>query len=63
VAVIALPNDGSVALHESLGFKHAGTLERLGFKADEWRDVSFWQRLHGSADEAPDDIKPVSEVA
>lgn len=63
VAVIAMPNDGSVALHESLGFKHAGTLQRLGFKGDQWRDVSFWQRLHGTADEAPDDIKPVSEVA
>lgn len=63
VAVIALPNEASVALHESLGFEHAGTLQRLGFKADEWRDVSFWQRLHGDAAEAPGDIKPVSEVA
>jgi phosphinothricin acetyltransferase len=64
VAVIALPNTASVALHETLGFEHAGTLKRLGYKSDQWRDVSFWQRLHGPQDDtAPPDIKPVSEVA
>jgi phosphinothricin acetyltransferase len=61
VGVIALPNDASTALHESLGFEHVGTLKRLGFKRDAWRDVSFWERL--SDDEsAPAPIKPVSEV-
>jgi phosphinothricin acetyltransferase len=63
VAVIALPNEASVALHESLGYEHAGTLKQLGFKRDQWRDVSFWQRLHGDHDAAPAPIKPVSEVA
>ena len=63
VAVIALPNAASVALHESLGFTHAGTLQQLGFKHGEWRDVSFWQRLHGTPGEPPTKIKPVSEVA
>mgnify|MGYP001817735808 FL=1 len=63
VAIIALPNDASVALHQSLGFEHAGTLKRLGFKSGEWRDVSFWQRLHGPQDgDAPDPVKLVSEV-
>ena len=63
VAIIALPNEASVALHQSLGFEHAGTLKRLGFKAGEWRDVSFWQRLHGPQDGgAPEPVKPVSEV-
>jgi len=63
VAVIALPNTASVALHESFGFEHAGTLQRLGFKNGEWRDVSFWQRLHGPQDDsAPEEVKPVSDV-
>jgi len=62
VAVIALPNEASVALHESLGYEHVGTLKQLGFKNDAWRDVSFWQRLHGDHDAAPEPIKPVSEV-
>jgi L-amino acid N-acyltransferase YncA len=63
VAVIALPNEASVALHESLGFEHAGTLKQLGFKNGQWRDVSFWQRLHGQPGAAPGEVKPVSEVA
>lgn len=63
VAVIALPNPASVALHDSLGFEHAGTLQQLGFKNGQWRDVSFWQRLHGEPGAAPNEIKPVVEVA
>ena len=63
VAVIALPNDASVLLHESLGYELAGTLKGLGFKLDQWRDVSFWQINFGDPDTPPSDIKPVSEVA
>ena len=63
VAVIALPNDASVALHRSLGYELAGTLKNLGFKLDEWRDVSFWQINFGDPDTPPTDVKPVSEVA
>jgi phosphinothricin acetyltransferase len=63
VAVIALPNDASVALHQSLGFEHAGTLKNLGYKLGAWRDVSFWQRSLGETSTAPDPIKPVHEVA
>ena len=63
VAVIALPNEASVALHRMLGFDHAGTLTSLGFKHDEWRDVSFWERVTGDPSTPPGEIKPVSEVA
>jgi len=64
VAVIALPNEASVALHQSLGFELGGTLKRLGYKNGQWRDVSYWQRLHANADDsAPPPLKLVSEVA
>ena len=43
VAVIALPNPASVALHESLGFRRTGTLERIGFKHGRWIDDGVWQ--------------------
>jgi phosphinothricin acetyltransferase len=61
VAVIALPNEASVALHKALGYEHAGTLKQLGYKKDAWRDVSFWQLVNDD-DSAPDPIKPISEV-
>ncbi len=43
-AGIALPNEASVALHESLRFKPLGVYERVGFKHGAWRDVGWWQR-------------------
>jgi phosphinothricin acetyltransferase len=49
VALIALPNDASVALHESLGFEKRGHLERVGRKFDRWIDVGYWQRAFGDA--------------
>jgi phosphinothricin acetyltransferase len=44
IAAIALPNPVSIALHERLGFVPAGTYRGVGFKRDEWTDVSLWQR-------------------
>lgn len=43
VALVALPNAGSMALHERLGFTHAGTLHEVGRKFDRWIDVGYWQ--------------------
>jgi phosphinothricin acetyltransferase len=43
LAVIALPNDASVAFHEACGFESAGVYRRLGFKFGEWWDVGWWQ--------------------
>jgi len=46
-AGIALPNDASIALHESVGFAHLGTYRHVGFKLGAWRDVGWWQKqLH-----------------
>ncbi len=45
LSLIALPNDASVALHERLGFTHAGTFTEVGRKFDRWIDVGHWQLL------------------
>lgn len=42
---IALPNDGSVALHERLGFEKVAHFHQVGFKLDCWIDVGYWQLL------------------
>jgi phosphinothricin acetyltransferase len=42
---IALPNDGSVRLHERLGFVHTGTVREAGWKFGKWHDVGFWQLM------------------
>lgn len=38
-------NAGSIALHESLGFRRVGTLPQVGFKFGRWLDLSFYQLL------------------
>ncbi|HYE63200.1 MAG TPA: GNAT family N-acetyltransferase [Phycisphaerales bacterium] len=45
VAGIALPNEGSVKLHEACGFTHTGTFREVGRKFDQWHDVGFWQLM------------------
>lgn len=53
-AGITLPNHASVALHQSLGYRHIGTFSRIGFKLGAWHPVSWWHlELH------PLDLTPV----
>jgi phosphinothricin acetyltransferase len=57
VAGITLPNDGSVALHEALGFELVGVYRRIGWKAGAWRDVGWWQlELLPDADGPPPEV-------
>lgn len=43
-AGIALPNPGSVGLHEAVGFRYLGTFHRAGFKLGRWHDTGWWER-------------------
>lgn len=43
-AGIALPNAGSVGLHEAVGFQALGVYRNVGFKHGQWRDVGWWQK-------------------
>ena len=45
VAVVALPNPASEALHRRLGFVHVGTLREVGRKHGRWVDTALYQRL------------------
>ncbi len=42
LAGISLPNEPSIRLHEAFGFRHVGTLPRVGFKLGAWHDVGYW---------------------
>ena len=47
VALVALPNPGSVALHRAVGFEHVGTMREVGYKFDRWIDVAWYQKMLG----------------
>lgn len=56
-AGIGLPNEGSVALHESFGFVLVGIYRRIGFKHGAWRDVGWWQLDLAPADGPPAELR------
>jgi len=38
-------NGASIAMHEKLGFTHAGTIRQAGFKFGRWLDLAFYQLI------------------
>lgn len=46
---IALPNDASVALHESFGMQKVAHFKEVGFKFNRWIDVGYWELCASSA--------------
>jgi phosphinothricin acetyltransferase len=43
VAVIAVPNAASTAMHHAVGFEEIGTLTAAGYKLGRWQDTALWQ--------------------
>lgn len=48
IARIAGPNEASIRLHESAGFKHIGTMREVGRKFGELLDVQLMQKIYES---------------
>jgi L-amino acid N-acyltransferase YncA len=43
VAGIDAANEGSIRMHEKLGFKYSGTIKKAGYKFEKWLDLTFYQ--------------------
>ncbi|OOM15869.1 GNAT family N-acetyltransferase [Clostridium saccharobutylicum] len=43
VAGIDAANEGSIKMHENMGFKYSGTISKSGFKFGKWLDLAFYQ--------------------
>ena len=44
IAIISMPNDGSVALHLKLGYRMIGIMSETGHKLDRYWDVAMMER-------------------
>ncbi|MBY0278483.1 GNAT family N-acetyltransferase [Candidatus Binatia bacterium] len=62
IGVIALPNPGSVALHERCGFVTAGETPRVGWKFERWWGVGQWQKMLQNETHVPSEPLPVAEA-
>lgn len=61
-AGIALPNPGSVGLHEAVGYRPVGVYREVGFKAGAWHDVGWWQLALQPKTAAPPPPLPLDRV-
>ena len=43
VAGIDAANKNSIKMHEKMGFKFSGVIQKAGFKFDKWLDLAFYQ--------------------
>jgi phosphinothricin acetyltransferase len=62
-AGITLPNDPSVALHESVGFTVVGVFRDAGHKFASWHDVGWYERPIGADGAVPHEPIPLPELA
>jgi phosphinothricin acetyltransferase len=60
-ALIAQPNEASVALHESMGFRRVAYLPSPGFKLGRWHDVGWWWLTLGPPPESPAPLRPLRD--
>ena len=57
-AGITLPNEGSVGLHEALGFEPLGVYRNVGHKHGGWHDVAWWRLAIQDPPENPEPPTP-----
>ena len=62
VAGITLPNDPSIALHETLGFEAVGTFRDAGYKNGTWCDVGWWQLRLFTDEHGPRDAEELTAL-
>ena len=63
VGVIALPNEGSVRAHETLGFRKVGIFKNVGHKAGAWRNAGWWQLELRAPPKQPRAPRPIAQLA
>lgn len=56
-AGITIPNAASERLHERLGFRRYGVIERSGWKLGRWYDTSWWQKRLAGDDATPGELR------
>lgn len=62
IGVVALPNEGSIGLHEATGFRRAGVYREVGYKNGRWIDVGVWQCQLNRSTLPPIEPRAFSEV-
>ncbi len=62
-AGIALPNPGSIALHEAMGMMPVGIYRHVGYKLGAWHDVGWWEGALQVPPEPPAPPQPLTTLS
>jgi L-amino acid N-acyltransferase YncA len=62
-AGISLPNQASVALHESMGFEQVGVYRGVAYKLGRWCDAGWWQRRLRERQQTPQPPRDLAAIA
>ena len=60
--LVSVPNERSVALHESMGFEQTSYVSNMGFKLGRWYDVARYKKQIGAYDETPGPVRNIIDV-
>lgn len=60
--LVTTPNEASDRLHRSMGFFVAGVTHNVGFKAGQWRGVTYYEKALAPYDEAPPPLGSIRDV-
>jgi L-amino acid N-acyltransferase YncA len=61
-AGICLPNDSSVGIHESFGFKKIAHFNKVGYKFGQWHDVGWWELFLEQHKSEPSEPIPINQI-
>lgn len=57
-----VPNEKSMKFHEKFGFTYVGTYEKVGYKLEEWYDVTWMGKTITDYTQKPKPLKSMSEL-
>ncbi len=61
-AGVALPNEASCNLHQSVGFTPVGVYHAVGYKAGAWHDVMWFERPLRLPTQPPGELLPLTAL-
>jgi L-amino acid N-acyltransferase YncA len=61
-AGVTLPNQGSVGVHEAVGFTPLAVYPAVGYKFGKWHDVGWWQLELRPPTYGPPEPRPIAAV-
>lgn len=62
-AGICLPNEASVGIHESFGFRKMAHYTKVGYKSGQWHDTGWWELSLKEHDAEPAEPLPYSAIS